>query len=245
MKLTPKQRSRLAEVRRETLDHNHTLSNEKLRYIEEEFDKWPCLQNQAPKAKEKFREVFDLYDSNGDKTGDQTWRGLCHWLWLRHGCVHGMLFTPTSMAIIQRRATSVGDSPGFLDMTFAGHIGQQSVRDAAKSEAKQEVNVDLSEASDHVANVEDLEPICSYDYIEPPRPNEEFYNAERRYVFAIRITNDAMGAIKPLDGEVGSFVLTLPEEAWMTFRVREVASALRVSGPLALYHATRYWDWGR
>jgi 8-oxo-dGTP pyrophosphatase MutT (NUDIX family) len=244
MELTSKQRSRLAEVRLEVLNNNHILSNERLRSIEDEFEKWSCLQNQNSKERKKFREVFDLYDLDGRRTGNHTWRGLCHWPWLRHGCVHGLLFTPTSMVIIQRRASSVGDSPGFLDMTFAGHMGQQSVYAAAMSEAKEEVNVDLSDTSDNVANRKDLEPIRSYDYIEPPRPNEEFYNAESRHVFAIRVTTKAMGAIKPLDGEVGSFVLASAEEAWMTFRSQAVASALRVSGPLAMYHALRHWGWG-
>ncbi len=106
------------------------------------------------------------------------------------------------------------------------------------------MNVDLSIGSPHVAHAQDLDPIAEYDYIEPARPNEEFYNAERRYVYAIPVTPAAMGVLKPLDREVGSFVLAPAQEAWSLLRTPETASALRVSGPVALYHAMRNWGWG-
>ena len=242
MQLSPQQKARLSELRKHVLANDHTPTADWVGVIENEVRHWSCVQALPQGA--KFFEEFDLYDRQGRTTGVRTWRGICHWLWLRHGCVHGMLFTPTRMAIIQRRAASVGDSPGYLDMTFAGHMGTNDVLEAAKSEAKEEANVDISEGSAHVANTEDLEPIHHYDYIEPPRPNEEFYNAESRHVFAIRLTVAAMGVVRPLDREVGSFVLAPLDEAWSFFRAQDIASALRVSGPSALYHALRAWAWG-
>jgi hypothetical protein len=242
MQLTPQQRDRLAAIRKEALANDHVLARERVTAIEAEIRQWPCVAHLPQDA--KFFETFDLFDASGRKLVVQTWRGLCHWLWLRHGCVHGMLFTPAAMVVVQRRASSVADSPGYLDMTFAGHIGTQEVFDAAQSEAKQEVNVDISAGSGHVADVQDLKPIAEYDYVEPARPNEEFYNAERRYVYTIRVTAAAMGVLKPLDLEVGSFLLAPADEAWALLRAQDVASALRVSGPVALYHATRNWGWG-
>ena len=48
---------------------------------------------------------------------------------------------------------------------------------------------------------------------------------------------------KPLDGEVGSFVIASLEETWELLQSADVASALRVSGPIALYHAMKNWGW--
>ncbi len=246
--LSSEQRQRLGAWRKEAMAADHVLSPERLREIEEEIQQWAYIKALAPNA--KFFERFDLYNAEAHKTNAQTWRGLAHWLWLRHGSVHGMLFTPSNMVILQRRAVSVEDSPGFVDMTFAGHMGTFGLRAATRldgcqaleSEAMGEVGVDLLPGSEHVENAADLEPICHYNYIEPPRPKEEFYNAETRYVFAIRVTSAAMGAVRPLDREVGSFLLTSLEEAWALLREPDVASALRVSGPLALYHAMKTWS---
>ena len=247
-KLIDKQRRQLSGWRKEALAADHALSPQRLRQIEDEMQEWDYIKELAQNA--KFFERFDLYDAEAHKTGAQTWRGLAHWLWLRHGSVHGMLFTPSNMVILQRRAVSVEDSPGFIDMTFAGHMGTSRLqaatrydgRQALESEAMDEVGVDLLPGSDHVENAADLEPICHYNYVEPPRPQEEFYNVEIRYVFAIRVTSAALGAVRPLDREVGSFLLTSLEEAWTLLREPNIASALRVSGPLALYHAMKAWS---
>jgi isopentenyldiphosphate isomerase len=245
--LSGDQHQRLGAWRKEVMAADHVLSPERLLQIEEEMQQWDYTKELAPDA--KFFERFDLYDAEAHKTGAQTWRGLAHWLWLRHGCVHGMLFTPSNMVILQRRALSVEDSPGFIEMTFAGHMGTSRLRAATRldgrqaleSEAMGEAGVDLLPGSEHVEDAVDLEPICHYNYVEPPRPKEEFYNVEIRYVFAIRITSAAMGALRPLDDEAGSFLLTSLDEAWTLLREPNVASALRVSGPLALYHAMKTW----
>lgn len=241
MALTIEQRVRLRELRKEVMANDHVLSDDRISSIEKEVQQWACVQDL--KKDSKFFEQFDLYDAQGQRTGVQTWRGLCHWLWLRHGCVHGMLFTPTKMVILQRRAASVADSPGRLDMAFAGHTGSHEWNTAMELEAKEEVGVELSFDSGHVANLDDLQPVCHYNYVEPPRPDEDFYNVEIRYVFAIRVNSTALGAMQPLDREVGSFLLAPLEEVWTLLRAQEVASALRVSGPIALYHAMKKWDW--
>lgn len=245
--LISKQHQQISAWRKEAMAADHVLSSERLRQIEEEIQQWDSIKELAPNA--KFFERFDLYDAEAHKTGAQTWRGLAHWLWLRHGSVHGLLFTPSNLVILQRRAVSVEDSPGFVDMTFAGHMGTSRLQAATRlddhqaleSEAMGEVGIDLLPGSEHVAEIADLKPICHYNYIEPPRPQEEFYNVEIRYVFAIRVTSAAMGAVRPLDREVGSFLLTSLAEAWTLLREPNVASALRVSGPLALYHAMKTW----
>lgn len=135
------------------------------------------------------------------------------WLCSRHA-LH-----PTRMAILERCAASVADSPNFLDMTFAGRMGMNDQRSAAMAEAKEEVNIEL------------------------PRPGETFFNAESRHVFAIRFSERGVGVLKPLDREVGSLVLAPLDEAWALFRAHDIASALRVTGPHALYHTLRGWGW--
>ncbi len=247
--LTQEQRQQLRDWRRQALALDHTLSCETIHDIETEVSQWSYVQ--GLKDHSNFFEPFDLYDATGARNGAKTWRGIAHWLWLRHGCVHGMLLTPSKLVILQRRAMSVTDSPGFLDMTFAGHMGTSALKattasegpQALESEAAGEVGVNLLPGSDHIVDAADLEPICQYSFIEPPRPAEDFYNIEIRYVFVIRISSKAMGEMKPIDGEVGSFVIALLEETWALLQSADIASALRVSGPMALYHTMRNWGW--
>lgn len=120
--LTDDQKKRLGDWRREVLASDHLLSADRLRSIEKEVQNWSFLKELNEEKKNKFYEPFVLYDAKGSRRDDlQTWRGLCHWLWLRHACVHGLFFTPSRMVMLQRRSMSVYDSPGYIDMTFAGH----------------------------------------------------------------------------------------------------------------------------
>jgi 8-oxo-dGTP pyrophosphatase MutT (NUDIX family) len=192
---------------------------------------------------EVFFEASTLYDAAGQPTSVEAWRGVCHWLGLRHGSVQGLFFSPSRMAVLQRRADFVDDSPGFLDMTVAGHQGRRSVCEAIAAETHEETGIDLKRGSAHVAHSSDLEPILSYDFVQPPRPQDDFYNVEVRHVFAIRLSNAGMGALRPLDGEVSAFVLAPIAEARRMLVRGDVASALRISGPLALDHAAKKWHW--
>ncbi len=248
--LSIENKRRLAEWRKEAIANDHILDVARLRQIEGEIHHWACVRALQDGA--KFFEEFDLFDSAAKRSGAQTWRGLAHWLWLRHGSVHGMLFMPNGMVILQRRAATVEDSPGFFDSSFAGHMGAFQLRaknrtegpQAVESEAMGEAGIDLLPGSEHVGNPADLMPICQYDYVEPPRPGEEFYNAEIRYVFAIRLTEKAVRDIRPLDHEVDCFIAVSIEEALEISRGPNAASALMVSGPLTLNHARRTWQFG-
>jgi isopentenyldiphosphate isomerase len=243
------ERVRLREWRAEVISQDHVLNSDRMRAIEEEVVAFPYMSALTPDA--KFFESFDVLTSNGEKTGTRTWRGLAHWLWLRHGCVHGMLFSGRTV-ILQRRAASVEDSPGLLDMSFAGHMGVAELRaavgskdrQALESEAWEEAGVDLFQGSRHIIDAADLNPICNYNYVEPPRPADEFYNCEIRYVFAIRLSPVALRALEARDGEVESFLLMQVRDVRDAIRDDTVASALRVSGPLALDHAVKTWEWG-
>ncbi len=247
---TPEQESQLRDWRREVVASNHLLAGDRMQQIESEVGEWSQIQ--ALDKNSKFFESFELLTDAGKETGVRTWRGLCHWLWLRHGCVHGLFFSPANMVILQRRAATVEDSPGFLDASFAGHMGSlrltagvgSSDRQALEAEAWEEAGIDLMPGSKHVVDEEDLKPICRYNYVEAPRPNDQFYNIEVRYVFAVRISESAVGNIQPLDREVGSFLLASIDEAWALLRRGDIASALRQSGPLALYHAMKAWGIG-
>lgn len=236
------EREQVRVWRNEVAANDHLLEIRRIREIESEIERWPRFENLGKRP--EFFEPLSLYDADGRRTGAKSWRGLCHWLGLRHASVHGLFFSPSRMVIFQRRSDTVLDSPGFLDMTFAGHMGCSEVSEALVTEAHGETGIDLGEGSPHIAFSSDLYPIASYDYVEPPRLDNEFYNVERRYVFAIRLNDRAMGAIHPLDREVSAFLLISLEEAGAWLDRDDVASALRVSGPLALDHAADEWHWG-
>ncbi len=249
--LSIEHRKHLAEWRKETINGGHILSAARLRQIENEVCDWACVR--ALEKDAKFFERFNLFDARAQRTGAQTWRGLAHWLWLRHGSVHGMLFTPAGMVILQRRAETVEDSPGFFDTGFAGHMGVFEMRAASRAEGPQaveseamgEAGIDLLPGSQHIENPADLAPICQYDYVEPPRREDEFYNAEIRYVFTIRLSEKGMQDLRPVDGEVDGFIVVSVEEALKISRGPKAASALMISGPLAINHAIRtrrFWS---
>ncbi len=245
--LSRTERKQLEDWRREATAADHLLDADRIRHIEEMVSQWPVVRELAADA--KFFEVFELFDSEAHEVGVQAWRGLAHWLWLRHGAVHGFFFTPDGVVILQLRAMTVHDSPGFIDASFAGHIGKSRLRARSRSEGPQalesealgEANIDLLPGSEHVVDLTDLKPIARYDYVEPPRPEEEFYNAEIRHLFAIRLTDQALDEMRPRDREVESFLVLSLGEARELARSPRAASALRVSGPLAFDHAFKAW----
>ncbi len=239
--LSASQRTQLARWREEASAENHLLGADRLRQIEHEISGWAPIRELSERS--NFFERFSLLRAGGDRTSATTWRGLCHWLGLRHGSVQGLLFTPARLSILQRRADWIDDYPGHLDMTFAGHMGESGYEEAVASEARGETGLRLLAGSPHVLFVTDLEPICSYDYTEPARVDEEFYNVEVRYVFAIRISSEAVGTMRPLDREVSSFLLAPIDETRKLLQRDDVASALEVSGPMALAHASERWQW--
>jgi isopentenyldiphosphate isomerase len=238
-RLSDAQRAELQTWRKEAVNCGHVFGADRIRSIEEQLRQWEYV-NALPKNS-KFFEPFELVGEAGERIGAKAWRGLCHWLWLRHECAHALFFTPANLVLFQRRAASVADSPGYLDMTVAGHVGVSDVQTALQSEAKQEACIDLSGGSDHVADSEDLQPVRSYQHIDMPRADDEFYNIECRYVFAIRLTSTALAELRPLDKEVSCFLMSPLEDACRLMQGPDVASALRFSGPLALYHAMTKW----
>jgi len=241
MELTEAQLDQIRKWRREAIDNGHLLDDARLRDIEKEVESWGII---PPLGTSSFRELFALCRSNGAPTGVETWRGLCHWLWLRHRCVHCLCFTPAKLAVMQRRAGWVEDSPGYLDMTTAGHVGAKTPEEALRDEGFGEAGLRLEPGSPHVAvAAEDLKPIRVYNYVEPPRPRKPFYNAEVRYVYAVRLTPQGMGDLQPKDKEVEAFILAQLADAYDMLRGKKVASALRISGPHALYHAVTQWGW--
>ena len=98
MYLTTKQKKQLKEWRKEVIDRDHILDSKHIIQIENEVKQWSYVR-QLPKDTNYF-EAFHLYDSVANKVNTQTWRGLAHWLWLRHGSVHGMLFTPNNKPLL-------------------------------------------------------------------------------------------------------------------------------------------------
>ena len=243
LELLDSQRGRLRILRDEVAENDYVLTQPRIDVIQDELRQWPVIGEKDPS--DKFFELFRLFEPDANTMDVTAWRGVCHWISLRHGCVHGLTFAPTGLAVLQQRAASVQDSPGCLDMTFSGHMGTRGVIDAARAEALEESGLVLNAQSGHMVDPGDLKHIDSYDYVEPPRPAEEFYNVERRFVFAIRITDKALESLSALDGEVAMFRQTTIDAVWGLLRGRDAASALRMSGPVALRYAAESWgrDW--
>ena len=198
---------------------------------------------EIPKGSAVF-ESLDVYTEDGRKTQANAWRGTCHLLWIRHVTVHGVLAVAGSRTVLlQRRASDVADSPGYIDVSFAGHACGLSIAEAARKEAKEETGVELTSDSAHVANQSELSPIVAYNYVEPPRLDQHFFNCEYRSVLAIRLTATGLNAVHPVDGEVESFLRLPFGRAWAMCAAPDAANALRVSGPIVFYHLVKDWGW--
>src|ERR671917_377217 len=72
-------------------------------------------------------ELVDVRDGgSGERTGEVVWKSEAHRLGLWHRCFHCWVFGADdggSYLLVQRRSTTKGTWPGYLDVTAAGHLG--------------------------------------------------------------------------------------------------------------------------
>ena len=180
-------------------------------------------------------EDFELVDAAGNGRRLTAPRWLCHLLHLRHRCAHILLtfFHPGlgRIYLFQVRSWTKSDSPGFLDISAAGHVvGGASVDDAAWAELSEELGVGKHDLADGT-----LRNLGGYEHCEP-RPKDNFFNCEWRQVYAGNLTAEGFQNLRFADGEVSGLFLCPEAQATMLLEQKTIliASALRQSLPLCL-----------
>lgn len=149
-------------------------------------------------------EMLRVLTREGNLTEVLAPRWLHHLLGLPHACAHGLLdyHHPKlgKVYLIQVRHWTKSDSPGHLDISFAGHLkGLQSVEKASEEEMFEEIGL-TEEALEN-----GLELYNRYFYEEPEGRN--FWNCEWVTLYRGTVKAGALDAINFEDGEVAGLFL--------------------------------------
>lgn len=101
------------------------------------------------------KELIDVLDENGVKTGKVLDRGAIHKNGLWHRAIAVAIINGKQEILLQQRAENKEKNAGMWDISVAGHISAgQSSRDAALREISEEIGMDI--------NKNELEYIFSY-----------------------------------------------------------------------------------
>lgn len=213
-----------AATLRKTLQRGATLNADQLGEL---ITYWSPYRAQIRPADKD--EGLPLIDANGHDRDLVVPRWLCHWLGLRHRCVHLLLHwqAPSlgDTLVLQVRAWHKDDSPGQLDISVGGHVTAQATNPTGA--ALQEMADELGIVAADLVNGQ-LRQVGSYDFYEE-NPATLLYNAEWRDVFEATITT--FDRLHFADQEVGGVYLcpVAGVEALLQQPYLPLASALRHS----------------
>lgn len=88
-----------------------------------------------------MEELLEIYNENGEQTGQQVERGIVHQKGLLHKAVCVWIMNSRHELLVQRRSPKVA-FPNMLDVSFSGHIiAGESVIEAIKREGQEELGL--------------------------------------------------------------------------------------------------------
>ena len=91
-------------------------------------------------------ELLDIYDSEGNPTGEYDQRSQVHVKGLWHPTVHLWLLNNRNELLFQKRAMDTEFHPGLWDLSAAGHVVHgDTLEQAALREANEEIGLTLLE----------------------------------------------------------------------------------------------------
>lgn len=116
-----------------------------------EFSKRQREQERIAKEKDSQKgegmttEVWDIYDEEGQRTGDTMVRGIpAKGQYML--CVHVYLYTPDKLFLLQKRSKNKISHPGEWDVTCGAVLHNEESIEAAKRETLEEIGIDLSDS---------------------------------------------------------------------------------------------------
>ncbi|SEB50988.1 Isopentenyldiphosphate isomerase [Tenacibaculum sp. MAR_2009_124] len=90
-------------------------------------------------------EIIDIFDENGNYTGNTCLKSEAHKNGYFHQTIHVWLYTSDNKILLQKRALTKKVFPGLWDISVAGHIAAgEKIEIAALREIKEEINYSLT-----------------------------------------------------------------------------------------------------
>ena len=89
-------------------------------------------------------EFIEIYDFNGQKTGEKALKSVVHKNGLHHSTVHLWIYTISGEVLIQKRSLNKILNPGVWDVSVAGHIHfGETYNDAVIRETLEETGINI------------------------------------------------------------------------------------------------------
>lgn len=140
-----------------------------------------------------MKELFDVLDEKGDKTGIKKNKREIHEKGFWHGSVHVWIYNSKGEILLQKRAKDKDYWPGMWDISAAGHISAgESIEESAVRELEEELGIKI-----------DFSKLKKIDVIKDEKHAEEinYHNKEFEHVFLFRFDDD-ISKLQFKDGEV-------------------------------------------
>ncbi|MDG1384280.1 MAG: NUDIX domain-containing protein, partial [Flavobacteriaceae bacterium] len=92
-------------------------------------------------------EYLDIWNSDGQPTGQSCLKNEAHQNGWFHPTVHIWFYTATPALLLQKRSLTKETFPGFWDVSVAGHVSAgESILEGAIREVKEEIGLNIQEA---------------------------------------------------------------------------------------------------
>ena len=93
-----------------------------------------------------MEEYLDIWNSEGQPTGETCLKDIAHQKGLFHPTVHVWFYTPAPALLLQKRSLTKETYPGFWDVSVAGHVSAgESIIEGVIREVKEEIGLDILE----------------------------------------------------------------------------------------------------
>lgn len=128
-----------------------------------------------------MEEYLDIWDENGQPTGNVLLKTVAHKQGLFHPTVHVWFYTPNKKILMQQRGANKETFPSLWDVSVAGHVGAgETIIEGALREVKEEIGILISK--------EDLTQIDVRKNINI-HPNG-IHDCEFQHVFLVELKHD-------------------------------------------------------